>query len=41
VWNSQATPLTDAWLNAPIFFPTGGAIVFQDAFLGVWPITTR
>ena len=39
-WNSQATPLTDAWLNAPIFFPTGGAIVFQDAFLGVWPITT-
>jgi len=38
-WNSQATPLTDAWLNAPIFFPTGGAIVFQDAFLGVWPVT--
>jgi hypothetical protein len=23
-----------------MFFPTGGAIVFQDAFLGVWPITT-
>ena len=39
-WNAQAAPFTSAWLNAPIFFPSTGAIVFQDALLGVWPVAT-
>lgn len=38
-WNSQATPLTTAWLHAPIFYPSTGAIVYQDSLLGVWPVT--
>lgn len=39
-WNAQALPLTSAWLRAPIFYPSPGAIVFQDTLLGVWPFTT-
>lgn len=39
-WNAQAPPLTTRWLNAPIFFPSPGAIVFQDSLLGVWPLST-
>ena len=39
-WNAQVLPLTTAWLNAPIFYPSPGAIVFQDSLLGVWPFTT-
>jgi hypothetical protein len=39
-WNTQAPLFTDAWLNAPIFYPATGAIVYQDALLGLWPITT-
>jgi hypothetical protein len=39
-WNAQALPLSSAWLHAPIFYPSPGAIVFQDTLLGVWPLTT-
>jgi hypothetical protein len=39
-WNAHATPLTGTWLNAPIFYPSTGTIVYQDALLGVWPLTT-
>ena len=39
-WNAQALPLTSAWLRAPIFYPSPGAIVFQDTLLGVWPLAT-
>jgi hypothetical protein len=39
-WNAQATPFTGTWLNAPIFYPSSGTILYQDAFLGVWPVTT-
>jgi hypothetical protein len=39
-WNARETPFTRAWLNAPIFYPSTGTILYQDAFLGVWPVTT-
>lgn len=39
-WNAQHLPFTDAWQNPPIFYPSPGAILFQDSFLGVWPFTT-
>ena len=38
-WNAHAS-FTDAWLNAPIFYPSTGAILYQDALLGVSPIAT-
>ena len=39
-WNSQAWPLTDAWWNAPIFYPATGAFAFSETFLSVTPLTT-
>jgi hypothetical protein len=39
-WNAHALPFTTAWRNAPFFYPSPGAIVFQDSLLGVWPFTT-
>ena len=39
-WNSQAWPLTDAWWNAPIFYPATGAFAFSETFLSVAPLTS-
>jgi hypothetical protein len=39
-WNTQATPLTDAWWNAPIFYPVKGAFALSETLLALWPITT-
>jgi hypothetical protein len=39
-WNARATPFTSAWLDAPIFYPSTGTILYTDALLGVWPVTT-
>ena len=35
-----AGPLTDAWWNAPIFYPATGAFAFSETFLSVTPLTT-
>ena len=39
-WNAQAVPLTERWWNAPIFFPSSGALAFSETLLGLAPITT-
>jgi hypothetical protein len=39
-WNAAAVPLTDAWWNAPQFYPFKGAIVLSEHLLGLTPITT-
>ena len=39
-WNAQAVPLTERWWNAPIFFPSSGALAFSETLLGLLPITT-
>jgi hypothetical protein len=38
-WNAQALPLTERWWNAPIFFPSRGALAFSETLLGLLPIT--
>ena len=37
-WNTQAVPLTDAWWNAPIFYPATGTLAFSEHLLGLMPI---
>jgi hypothetical protein len=39
-WNAHARPLTDAWWNAPIFYPMRGALALSETLLGVAPLTT-
>lgn len=38
-WNTQAWPLTAAWWNAPMFYPSGGAMAFSELLIGLLPIT--
>lgn len=39
-WNAQATPLTSAWWNAPMFAPAPGMFSLSESFLALWPLTT-
>jgi hypothetical protein len=39
-WNAHRLPLTEAWWNAPFFFPLGGTIALSETLLGLAPITT-
>lgn len=39
-WNAQATPLTSAWWDAPIFFPITGALALSETLLGLAILTT-
>ena len=39
-WNAHHVPLTNDWWNAPIFYPTSGALAFSETFLGLAPLTT-
>jgi F5/8 type C domain len=39
-WNAQALPLTDRWLNAPMFWPMKGAIVLSEHLLGLSLVAT-
>ena len=39
-WNATAVPLTDAWWNAPQFFPFRGAFALSEHLLGLSVITT-
>jgi hypothetical protein len=38
-WTSQAVPLTDAWWNAPAFYPSPGVLAFSENLLSLVPIT--
>jgi F5/8 type C domain-containing protein len=37
-WNVHAVPFTNAWWNAPIFYPVHGAMAFSELLLGELPI---
>src|SRR5687767_1469378 len=39
-WNTQALPLTDAWWNAPAFYPAPGVLTFSENLLGLSLIAT-
>ncbi len=39
-WNAHALPFTARWWNAPIFFPTPGALALSESLLGLAPLTT-
>jgi hypothetical protein len=39
-WNAHRVPLTDAWWNAPFFFPLGGTIAMSETLLGLSIVTT-
>jgi hypothetical protein len=34
-WNSVRVPLTEAWWNAPVFYPARGAFAFSEHLLGL------
>ena len=38
-WSTKAVPLTDAWWNAPIFYPAPGTLAFSEHLLGLAPIS--
>ncbi len=38
-WNAHSTPLTQAWWDAPSFYPAHGAFALAETLLGLTPIT--
>ena len=38
-WSTQRAPLTAAWWNAPMFFPTANAMALSEVLVGLLPIT--
>jgi hypothetical protein len=39
-WNARQWPLTEAWWNAPSFYPASGCMAFSEHLLGLTPITS-
>ena len=39
-WNAVNIPLTNAWWNAPAYYPTEGVLTFSEHLLGLSPIST-
>jgi hypothetical protein len=39
-WNAQATPLTDAWWNAPMMWPMPGSMALSEHLLGLSIVAT-
>ncbi len=39
-WNAQATPLTDAWWNAPMMWPVPGSMALSEHLLGLSIVAT-
>jgi hypothetical protein len=37
-WTTKAVPLTSAWWNAPMFWPSSGTLGFSEHLLGLAPI---
>lgn len=38
-WSTRRVPLTHAWWNAPMFFPTANAMAFSEVLVGLLPIS--
>ena len=38
-WNTRQLPLTEVWWDAPMFYPSTGAMGLSELLLGVLPIT--
>ena len=38
-WSTHAVPLTEAWWNAPAFYPSTGVFAFSENLLGLAPIS--
>jgi hypothetical protein len=38
-WSTQRLPLTDAWWNAPMFYPMRGALALSEVLIGILPVT--
>jgi hypothetical protein len=38
-WTSHTIPLTEAWWNAPAFYPSAGVLAFSENLLSLAPIT--
>src|SRR5206468_9715048 len=38
-WDTQRWPLTSAWWNAPMLFPTANVMALSELLLGLLPIT--
>jgi len=38
-WSTHTVPLTDAWWNAPAFYPSTGVFAFSENLLGLAPIS--
>jgi hypothetical protein len=39
-WNAHAVPLSARWWDAPMFWPSAGALAFSETLLGLAPFTT-
>jgi hypothetical protein len=39
-WNARQLPLSEAWWNAPAFYPACGSLAFSEHLLGLTPITS-
>ena len=39
-WNAHRLPFTDAWWNAPSFYPAAGTLALSEHLLGLAPLTT-
>jgi hypothetical protein len=39
-WNSRTVPLTQAWWDAPAFYPAPDVLAFSEHLLGLSPLTT-
>ena len=39
-WSSHTLPLSDAWWNAPAFYPSAGVFAFSENLLSLAPIAT-
>ena len=39
-WNAHSVPLTESWWNAPIFYPSSGALAFSEHLLGLTWLTS-
>ena len=38
-WNTQAVPFTDAWWNAPAFYPAPDVLTYSEHLLGLSPLS--
>jgi hypothetical protein len=38
-WSTERLPLTGAWWNAPMFYPTASVMAFSEVLIGLLPIT--